>query len=488
MKYSKMTHENLIQENGLRQNIGIVGICLSAVLLPFSVTGPGVALGDIARDIGSGPLASQWIINIYNFCFAALMFIAGVLASRMGRRPSLVAGLILFAIGSLICVFAPGMVVVLIGRGIQGVAAALILTAAVQYIAITLAGDKQRFVFAMLGSSFGAGLAIGPVLSGGLVDLAGWRSVFVLCASLAFVAAVSVSFLPKEPASAASKGDLLGTIVFTAALASVCGYFMVAADQGFVSLIPMLLLLSFFAAVWAFVAVEARAPFPIVDLNLFRNETFLAVVLQPFTILTAFAAILVYMPTYFQSHFGLSVFDSGLALLPLTIPVFILPMLVNLISARLGRRWILSLSPFVMSIGLIGCAIAIYMGFVWLEVALLVTGIGIGMAFGVMDAAAATVVPVNKVEVATGMFNSARLVSETVGISVVGSVLLALLRVYYDPSTADDLAVGVVASSDISDGGLLLTWTWIFLGLAALGLLASFVLFRCIDDQVFEHE
>lgn len=470
-----------------REKVGLASICAAAMLLPFSVTGPGVALGDIARDVGAGPSAAQWILNTYNICFAALMFGAGVASSRTGRRRGLIYGQLGFVAGSVVCAVAPTVQTLLIGRGIQGVAAALILTSASQYIAIAISGPRQLAAFSLLGSSFGAGLAIGPVVCGGLTEYAGWRAVFVLCAVVAAVAAAGATRLAADPPTSAIQGDPAGIVTFTVALASVCGYFMVAAESGFASVGSFSLLILFGLSVAAFVAIEMRVKYPVVELSLLRSKTFLCVILQPFTILTTFAALLVYVPAYLQAHDNLSVLQSGLALLPLTVPVFVLPLLIAKHAHRLGRRFILGLSPLLMGTGLILSAIAVNIGTVWFEVALLVTGSGIGIAFGVMDSAAANVVPLKKVEIATGMFNSARLISETVGIAIVGSILLACLRAIYGDETASILSTGESPNSSVSLDGLVTTWTWILSGLGVLGVVSSLVLYRGIDDAAFDH-
>lgn len=469
-----------------REKVGIASICLAAMLLPFSVTGPGVSLGEISQEIGAGPSVAQWILNTYNICFAALMFGAGVVAARIGRRRGLVCGQIGFVWGSLISAVAPDVMTILIGRGIQGIAAALILTSASQYIAIALSGSVQRIAFGLLGSSFGAGLAVGPVLCGALTDITGWRSVFVLCAVVAAVTALGAMRLRPDAATSAIHGDPAGIITFTVALASLCGYFMFAADHGFVSTSSLALLAVFLIATAAFTLVEKKASHPVIDVNLLRSKTFLCVVLQPFTILTTFAALLVYLPAYFQSHEAMSVTQSGLALLPLTIPVFVLPLVIARFSTVLGRRIILGLSPLIMGVGLILTAIAVHTGFAWVELGILVTGSGIGIAFGVMDSAAANVVPVEKVEIATGMFNSARLVSETIGIAIVGSVLLAALRSLYDEGTAAGLVAGLLPADGVELNGLVSAWSWILIALGVLGLFASWLLFWGIDDDAFD--
>lgn len=462
---------------------GLAGICLSAILLPFSVTGPGVVLGPLAEDLAVGATAAQWVLNSYNMIFAALMFSAGVAASRVGRRRSLIVGQVLFAGGSLLCATADSLAVIITGRSTQGMAAALVLTAASQYIGIALTGAAQRFAFALLGSSFGAGLAMGPVLSGVVADLAGWRTVFVLCCIVAMIAAAVSSQLPHDARAPAGRPDLIGTALFTVALASICGYVTLAAEVGAFSPISGVLLLLSVAAVAAFIVAEQRISHPAVDLSLLRDRTFLAVVLQPFSILATFAALLVFLPGYLQAGRGLGLTATGVALLPLTVPIFVLPLLVSRFPARISHRTILSTSPLLMGAGLAFTAMTLDAGIFWVEIGLLAIGFGIGIAFGTMDSAAANVVPIDKIEVATGMFNSARLISETIGIAVVGSTLFATLRSFYGETLASDLLSGIPPHPPTTDNGLVTTWTWILIGLAAAAIFASILLFAGIDDR-----
>lgn len=465
------------------QKFGLAGICLSAILLPFSVTGPGVALGPLAEDLAVGASAAQWILNSYNMVFAALMFSAGVAASRVGRRRSLIVGQVLFAGGSLLCASADSLAVIIAGRSTQGMAAALVLTAASQYIGITLSGRDQQFAFALLGSSFGAGLAMGPMLSGLVTDLAGWRAVFILCCVVATTAAAVSWRLPHDARTPSARPDLVGTALFTVALTSVCGYVTLATDVGVFSPVSVVLLLLSVTTVVTFIVTEQRVSHPAVDLSLLRDKTFLAVVLQPFSILATFAALLVFLPGYLQSGRGLGLTASGIALLPLTVPVFVLPLLVSRFPARISHRTILGASPLLMGAGLAFTAMTLHVGMVWVEIGLFAIGSGIGIAFGTMDSAAANVVPIDRIEVATGMFNSARLISETIGIAVIGSTLFATLRAFYGEALASSLLSGAPPPSPVTDDGLVTTWMWVFIGLALAGALASILLFAGIDDR-----
>ena len=411
----------------------LVAVALASLMVPLAVTGPALALTSMAGDLDAGVEGAQWVLHAYNVTFAASLLAAGGVADRIGRRRVLVAGTAVYAAMSLVTAVSTSILVVDLARAVQGIGSAGILTAGAAILAATFEGPARARAFGVLGTAFGAGLALGPLLAGTLVDMAGWRAVFLLNL---VVAAVVLTLCPKVPES---RTPTTGPVDWGGAATSSTGLFLMALGfvQGPASGWGSPLTVGAFVGAALFVALfvvaEKRAVNPTFDLSLFRRPAFVAVMSQPFTIVFGFVVLVVFLPPYLQGVDGYSASAAGALLLPLMLPVFLLPVLVGRFAARVplrhllatsslliaaGSTWLLTLEPGTGPIALAG--------------PLLVFGLGVGSAFGVMDNAAVSSVPVEQAASAAGMFNTIRITGESVAVAaaaaLLGSVTLAGLR------------------------------------------------------------
>ena len=167
----------------------LFAVCLAAVLLPMSFSGGAVATPAIGRDLGGSPVALNWITNAFMLTFGAFQMAAGALADEFGRKRLFTIGVGLFAAISLALSFAPSVLALDLLRAAQGLAAAATLAGGASSLAQEFEGHARTRAFSILGTTFGTGLAFGPLLAGFLTETFGWRSMFV---STALVAGLGV--------------------------------------------------------------------------------------------------------------------------------------------------------------------------------------------------------------------------------------------------------------------------------------------------------
>src|SRR5690606_34696133 len=132
----------------------------------------------VGSEFGSGVAATQWVANAYMLTFAAFMAVTGSLADRIGRRRVFLGGLVTFAAALYLAAAGPSIVVVDIARAVAGAGAASVVTSGSAILAATYTGARKSRAFAMLGTSFGLGLACGPLIGGALISLGDWRLLF----------------------------------------------------------------------------------------------------------------------------------------------------------------------------------------------------------------------------------------------------------------------------------------------------------------------
>ncbi len=478
----------------------LVAIALAAVMLPISVTGPGVALADMSGALNASAASTQWVLNAYNVAFTAFMLAAGSAADLFGRRRLFLSGTTVFALASLVAGTAPTILLVDLARFVQGMGAAAVLTSGSALLAHTFSGAARARAFGIFGASIGFGLAMGPFVSGLLVGVASWHAVFLVNVLLGAVVLVLARPLPESKNPGARRIDLPGVLTFTLALMLLALGFVEGPSQGWGGVVTLGSFAGAALFLALFVVVELRVAEPMFDLSLLRRPTFVAIIWQPVSIVFAFAALLVYLPPYFQGAGGAGSTMSGAMLLPLTLPVFVLPLFTGTLVRLLSVRMLLAVGPAVLAVALLLMTFTDPLSSrTGLYAALLLAGVGIGLAFGVMDNAAVSVVPAERSGMASGMFNTLRVAGETIGVACVGGLLLTSTRQQLagggggaSGAMADDVVQGRLGSVRESGGedlvdravqGLQHGWSVVYVVLACVALAGAIAIFTMVRDR-----
>jgi MFS family permease len=338
---------------------------------------------------------------------------------------------------------------------------------------------------------------MGPFVSGLLVGVASWHAVFLVNVLLGAVVLALARPLPESRNPAARRIDLPGVLTFTLALMLLALGFVEGPSQGWGGAVTLGSFAGAALFLALFVAVELRVAEPMFDLSLLRRPTFVAIIWQPVSIVFAFAALLVYLPPYFQGAGGAGSTMSGAMLLPLTLPV--LPLFTGTLVRLLSVRTLLAVGPAVLAVALLLMTFTDPVSSrTGLYAALLLAGVGIGLAFGVMDNAAVSVVPAERSGMASGMFNTLRVAGETIGVACVGGLLLTSTRRQLsadDGEMADDVVQGRLGSVRASGGqdlvdravqGLQHGWGVVFVVLACVALAGAIAIFTMVRDRDLE--
>ncbi|MER5602511.1 MFS transporter [Streptomyces sp. NPDC002265] len=408
----------------------LVAVCLAVLVLPASLTGTSVALPEINSDLHVGLASLQWVVNAYNLAFACFMLGCGSLADIVGRRRMFTAGTVLFALSTLAGAITSSIVVLDVTRALAGLGAAAVMTSGAAILATTFEGAAQARAFAILGSSAGAGLALGPSTAGLLVDAYGWRSVFLSHLVISVLVLLAVPMMPESRNPAATKVDWAGTTTFTLSLFCLMYAIVQGPQQGWTSAGTLLLLGGAAVLMALFVVAELRQSQPMIQLSLLRQGRFMAVSLIPIALSFSFVCLLVLLPTYFTGVVGMSVNASGATMMLLTLPVLVVPLVVSqLVKNGVSTRLVLTLSLVVAAAGaawltLIGPDVSVAA----LAGPLLLLGISMGMTAGLVDGAAITSVEPAQAGAAAGLFNTMRLAGEAFAIAVMSAVLLNSTR------------------------------------------------------------
>ncbi len=410
-----------------RKILILIAVCLACAAMPFTFTGPAIALPSIARDLGGSPEALNWITNAFMLVFGSTLLVAGALADRYGRRRVFLAGAAIFIAASIGLVYAPGIAAFDLLRAAQGLGGAAIFSGGAAALAQEFDGAGRMRAFSLLGASFGAGLSFGPIASALLIERFGWRSIFLLVIALAVLAfALGARGLRESRDPAAGRLDWPGAATFSAALALLTWGIMRAPQSGWGDPSTLAMLAAAVALFAVFGLIELRAARPMLDLTLFRYPRFLGVQLLAAAPAYAFVVLLILLPVRFIAVDGLGEIEAGRMMIALSAPLLLLPIVAGQLTRWLAPAWICGAGLLLAAVGLAWLArdLGGDADRLWLPMSLI--GIGIGLPWGLMDAMAVSVVEHERVGMATGIFSTTRVAGEGVALAVVSALLTAL--------------------------------------------------------------
>ncbi|MGG1947202.1 MFS transporter, partial [Trinickia sp. NRRL B-1857] len=208
----------------------------------------------------------------------AVCSLPGTLADRYGRKRVFLCGTVGFALSSILAALAPSLFAVDVARALQGMAGAAALSAGAAALAQEFEGDARTRAFSLLGTTFGVGLAFGPVMAGASVAHFGWRSVFAIVTVVTTIASVlGMKCMRETRDPLANEVDWCGAATFTCALALFTYAVLRVPDGGWTSRPVLGLLAASAVAAAVFVVVELRVARPMLELTLLRYPRFVGV-------------------------------------------------------------------------------------------------------------------------------------------------------------------------------------------------------------------
>ena len=311
----------------------------------------GVALPQISEQLGGGLLTQQWVNNAYLITLGSLILAAGSLSDIFGRKKILTVGLVGFLVTSLMCAVAPTPEFLIIARGLQGIAGALLVPSSLALIISTHTGAAQAKAIGQWTAWTGIAFIIGPLVGGLLVDLASWRLVFAINVIPIVVALILVSRLEVEERAERKRIDVAGIVLGALGLAGIVYALIEQGNFGFTHPAVWGTGISGIIALIAFVLHERRAAQPMLPLELFKSRNFSAGNIATFFIYAALALQGFLLVIFLQQVAGFTATMAGLASLPITIIMFLLSSRFGALSGKYGPRWFMTAGPIIAGLG-----------------------------------------------------------------------------------------------------------------------------------------
>jgi MFS transporter, DHA2 family, methylenomycin A resistance protein len=396
---------------------------LGFVLVQLDVSIINVSLAAIGARLDIGILGLQWVVDAYALAFASLLLSTGALGDRIGHRRMFILGLALFTGASAACGLAWDEGALVAARVLQGAGAAALVPSSLALLA-RACGEDARLRAWGIGwwtAAGTVGLAAGPLLGGVLVDLSGWRSIFLVNLPIGLLGIWLARRFVAVSDATETHLDWVGQVLAIVLLLCLTGSVIEAPRFGWSSLpIHAGLIVAVMAAV-AFIAQEHRCRHPILPLWFFGDRTFSGATAIGFLInMTLYGALFV-LGLYFQVTKHWPAWVSGVAFLPLPVVLGIANVLASRIAEKLGPGGGMSTGLLIAACG---CAVLTTLGaqtfYGEMLVGLVLIPAGIGIAVPVMTSCLLGSVPRSQAGVASGALNAVRQAGGAIGVALFG--------------------------------------------------------------------
>jgi EmrB/QacA subfamily drug resistance transporter len=403
-----------------------VGVGLALFLAALDQTIVGTALPRIVAEL-SGLEYFAWVATAYMVASTTTVPIAGKLGDLFGRKPFLLVGMVGFVLASALCGQARDMTELIACRGIQGLFGGVLFASVFASLADLFPPETRARIQGVFGAIFGLASVVGPTVGGYLTDNVGWRWIFYVNVPVGILAiAVVLLTMPRTRHSASLRDiDFLGAGLLAASLVPLLVGFSITRDHEFTS-VEVLGLLGF-AGVMAviFFVWEQRVAHPIVPFVLFKNVTFaVSTVAGFFTAFGMFGAI-VYIGLVYQGVLGVGATDSGLLATPMMLGLIVASIVTGQLMLRITRyRFLGTIGLIVMVSGLLGLS-QVTVGTPETDVvrALVLVGIGMGVAMPLYLNATQSALPQQYLGVASSQIQFWRNIGGTIGVAILGAVV-----------------------------------------------------------------
>lgn len=406
-------------------------VSLGLFLAVVSTTVVSVALPVMGHRLQASASQLEWVVDAYVVVYASGLVPGGALGDRTGRKGLFLTGVAAFALGCLVTGAAPSVAVVLIGRVVQGLGAALLTPGSLTIIRALFEDPRQRATaIGLWSTSSGVALAVGPPLGGVLVAGFGWRAVFLAVAPLALlVLALGGRALPRLPIRpTTTRFDASAAVLSAVGVALLALGVIEGQDRGWNNAWVLTAFAVGVLALVAFVVVERRRVEPLVDVALFARARFSVANAAAFVVFFAFVGALVYFSAYFQQVQGRTPVAAGLAVAPIGVAYALTASASGRLVARAGERWPLIVGLAVggaAALGLLQLTPTTSPGSIWWDFALL--GAGVGLCGTPMSTIAMSAVESTRAGQASAVLNAARQIGQVFGVAVLGVLVYAHL-------------------------------------------------------------
>ncbi|CAJ1190154.1 MFS transporter [Companilactobacillus crustorum] len=405
----------------------LIAVCLFTFMSTLDGSIVNIALPVMSKDLKIPMNQAEWVVSIYLIVICALLLLFGKLGDAYGKIRIFKLGSILFTIGSLLCGFNSGLLLLLISRSIQAIGAAMTMSTNNGIITEVFPFNERGRALGMIGSFVALGSIAGPGVGGLILAHMNWGYIFLINVPVGIIAIIlGMKILPKDITVTKQKIDKVGATLFAIVMVTLFAGIFLGQEIGFVKPVVLGLILIAIIAFVIFIRIELRIEKPILELKIFKNANFSISIFCALLIFVANFFFNVISPFYLENARGLAANYAGYALMTFPIVQVIVAPISGAISDKIGPELLTFIGLIMISISQVGymfmglaTPLWIFMFFVGL------VGFGNGVFQAPNNSIVMNSVDVKDLGIAGGINALAREFGMIIGISAATTVLFS---------------------------------------------------------------
>ncbi|MDR3539642.1 MAG: MFS transporter [Desulfosporosinus sp.] len=402
----------------------ISAVALGTFMGPLDASVVNIALPSITNHFNASLSTVEWVIMAYLLIISSLLLTYGRLGDMYGHKRIYVFGFIVFTIGSLLCGFAPSIILLIIFRAFQAIGAGMLMAIGPAIVTDVAPPQERGKFLGVIAIAVSVALFTGPILGGFLTGQFGWQSIFLINIPIGLIGSIwAHKIIPASKGHENQHFDILGAVLFFLALISILYSLSDIENVGWNNSMIIGLLALGVILIIAFLWIESRVTHPMVDLSLFKIRIFTMGNLSALFNFMAQYAVIFIMPFYLQQLRGLSPAQAGLILIPMPLVTMVIAPISGSLSDHFDSRTIRSFGMAITTTGLFLLSnLTISSSVLSIMLRLGVIGFGVGTFQTPNNSAVLGYVPHNRRGIASSMLATMRNMGMVLGVAISGAV------------------------------------------------------------------
>ena len=411
-------------ESGTRW-LGLTGLCIGVFMFTLDASIVNVALPTLVKTLHTTFAMVQWVVVAYLLVATALVMAAARWGDIVGKKRAYVAGLAVFTVGSLLCGIAPTVGWLIAFRTLQGLGAVFVSALGAAIVGEMFPPQERGRAMGMIGSAVLLGVAMGPSIGGFIIELAGWRWMFLVNIPVGVAAmAVVYRFVPAIPGQPPRHPfDWPGTLIGGLMLSALTLGLIWGQRDGFSNALVVLLLIVALAGLIGFIRVELRSPGPLLDLSVFRNAPFANGLFMAGLMFLVLGGTGFLMPFFLEVIAGFPTARVGMLLAISPIAGGIVAPLGGALADRIGSRFVTIAG---LSLIALGCASFVtvdqHLGVIGYTLRVVPIGFGMGLFNAANNSSVLNAVAREQLGIASALLSLMRTLGQTTGVPLIAAV------------------------------------------------------------------
>ncbi|HEX5398679.1 MAG TPA: MFS transporter [Verrucomicrobiae bacterium] len=413
-----------------RRWVALIVVSLEIFLMALDITIVGVVAPTLSAGLGATATQIQWAFDAFTVVMGGFVVLGGGLAERYGRKSFLQIGIAVFAAGAVVSAFAPSPGILIAGRAISGLGAAISFPTSLSIIGALFPPNERPRAIGIFAAFSAAGLASGPLVGGVLIDWFWWGAAFLVVVPFALVAIVATAVVVPPSRNPQKEGlDVSGALLSVFGLGGIVFGVIEGPDRGWANVVVLASLGVGLTCTAAFIAWELRCKSPLFDLRVFKDSRVVCGGLAMAIVYFTFNSGQLLIPQYLGYVLNLSSLQTGLMMSPLGICLILLSPRSGRLVERFGQRTMLLFSLMLMTTGMIMLALLpVWGGTANVLAGLCVFGVGFGLIVAPATSVIMVAVPKEKAGDGSAVNMISRQIGGAVGVAITGSLAAAIYR------------------------------------------------------------